>query len=226
MKIAICDDEVVERNAIANLVKNYNADFEIVMLSTSQDLLDVIQNEYFDLVLLDIEMESPNGYETAKILKKLKDPPCVVFVTKSNAYTIRGYEVAFRYLRKPIKPEAFFHVMDAVCEELKPQHLTIQTSGGITVFSLQDILYIESNNYNVCIHTMTGTYTVRKSLKAITTELALCCFARPHNSFLVNLQKIRSATSKTLTLVDSTQIPISRNNRDSFEKKFMDYLRR
>lgn len=226
MKIAICDDEMAERNAIADLVKSYNPDFEIAMLSTSQELLEVVQNVYFDLVLLDIEMESPNGYETAKVLKNLKDPPCVVFVTKSNAYTIRGYEVAFRYIRKPIKPEAFFRVMDAVCEESKPQHLTIQTNGETIVFSLQDILYIESNNYNVCIHTLTGKYTARKSLKTISTELAMCCFARPHNSFLVNLQKIRSATSKTLTLVDGTQLPISRNNRDSFEKKFMDYLRR
>lgn len=61
MKIAICDDEMAERNAIADLVKSYNPDFEIAMLSTSQELLEVVQNVYFDLVLLDIEMESPNG---------------------------------------------------------------------------------------------------------------------------------------------------------------------
>lgn len=65
-------------------------------------------------------MTYPNGYEIAKKLKGLKDPPLVIFVTKSSDYTIRGYEVAFRYLKKPISEKSFAHVMDIMVPLSRP----------------------------------------------------------------------------------------------------------
>lgn len=52
-------------------------------------------------------MELTSGFEAAELLMSKKQKPLIVFVTKSTAYTVRGYDVAFHYLVKPIREDKF-----------------------------------------------------------------------------------------------------------------------
>ena len=225
MNIAICDDEQTELNQIIDCLTSYDATLSYTTFASAKDLYAAYQSGYFDIVLLDIEMTYPNGYEIAKKLKGLKDPPLVIFVTKSSDYTIRGYEVAFRYLKKPISEKSFAHVMDAALSEICPKQISIVDSGKTVVISIQDILYIEAFNYKISIHTLTQIYQMRCSLKSILDELQPCNFVRPHNSYLVHMPYIQSATTKVVTMQNGTEIPISRNRRNEFEEVFRRYLR-
>lgn len=225
MKIAICDDELPELDTVVNLLCSYNRTLEYATFESAKELLSAYDSDYYDIVLLDIEMKRPNGYDIAKRLKELNDPPLVVFVTKSSNYVIRGYEVAFRYLQKPISMSAFSHVMNDAISEAKPKHIPITDSGKTTVISVKDIVYIEAFNYYLSIHTVDCEYRVRRSLKSVAEELQLCNFVRPHNSFLVHMPYIQSATSKTIIMQNNVEIPISRNRRAEFEEEFRKYLR-
>ena len=60
---------------------------------------------------MDIEMRSPNGYDAAVSLMQNEARPLIIFVTKSSSYTILGYGVSFRYLKKPISYDAFSAVL-------------------------------------------------------------------------------------------------------------------
>ena len=62
-------------------------------------------------------MEGMNGYQAAEELNKLPDIPLIIFITQSGAYIIRGYEVAFRYLKKPVEYRT-------LCGQYLPQWLS------------------------------------------------------------------------------------------------------
>ena len=225
MKVAICDDQRTELEIIISFLKAYDSTIPYQVFESAKTLFDAFERDYYDIVLLDIEMTRPNGYEIAKKLKNLRDPPLVIFVTKSSDYTIRGYEVAFRYLKKPLSESSFSKVMNAALKEIRPRHISIAEDGKTVVVIVQDIVYIEAINYYVVIHTTQQQYKMRCSLKSIADELQSCDFVRPHNSFLVHMQYIQSATSKMIKMQDGDEIPISRNRRTEFEEVFRKYLR-
>lgn len=120
INIAVCDDEADEREEILQLIKRYHSGWTPAQFSSAKDLLHATEKVEFDLILLDIEMASPTGFEVAKqIVGKQQSHPLIIFITKSNAYTTRGYGVAFRYLVKPVSWYAFASAMDAAINELK-----------------------------------------------------------------------------------------------------------
>lgn len=103
INIAVCDDKADEREVIFQLIKRYHYGWTPVQFSRAKDLLNATKKAEFDLILLDIEMVFPTGLEVAKqIVDTQQSHPLIVFITKSNAYTTRGYGVAFRYLVKPV----------------------------------------------------------------------------------------------------------------------------
>ena len=226
MKVAICDDE---RGAVEHLsacLRRFDPAAGREVFSSAAALLLAVDKSRPDVVLLDIEMEGLDGYEAARQLSRMEKPPLVIFTTRSGDYAVRGYEVAFRYLQKPIGYDDFQRAMAAAYEKLTPRRLAIPGPAGETVLDLGEILYLESANYVTKIVTQSGTYTVRRSLKAFDTELTNAGFARCHASFLVNLDRVRRVTGSQLTLTDGTVIPISRQRKKAFEDALTEFLRR
>lgn len=102
MKIAICDDETTECNRLYSYCKQYNQKFDVTLFFSASDLYNAFQTNFFDLILLDIEMQRPNGYEIAEKLMNSDPKPIIIFITKTLNYAVRGYGIAFKYLPKPI----------------------------------------------------------------------------------------------------------------------------
>lgn len=92
MKFALCDDNPNELRQIRDYWLRYNAQANWKGFASSEELLAAFRRDYFDIVLLDIEMEGMNGYQAAEELNKLPDIPLIIFITQSGAYIIRGYE--------------------------------------------------------------------------------------------------------------------------------------
>ena len=59
-----------------------------------------------DIVFLDIQLSDDNGFEIANILKKMKNPPAIVFATAYDQYALQAFEVdALDYILKPFDEE-------------------------------------------------------------------------------------------------------------------------
>ena len=141
MIIAICDDEIKDLNIIKNYVSKYNSSFSIFCFISSTELLQSINTHSFDLIFLDIEMDTLNGYETAKIIRNQNNKTIIVFTTNSLDYTIRGYGIAFRYLPKPISYQLFCKTMSQVEKIIFPQKIEICTSDNMLIVNISDIIY-------------------------------------------------------------------------------------
>lgn len=226
MKIAVCDDEQHDLDLLCALIHQYNSAFDLTAFHRADALLDAFQADFFDLVFLDIEMEAPNGFEAAELLMSRPEKPLIVFVTNSSAYTLRGYGVAFRYLTKPIVYVSIKPVLDLALEQIIPQKITLPQKDRTLLLAISEIYCVEIRNHTTILCTKSGQYEIRRSLKDIEAQLPAMRFAKPHNSYIVNLSEVRSMTAKSLTLTNGDQIPVSQRNRKPFEQALFQYVRR
>lgn len=226
MKIAVCDDEQHDLDLLCALIHQYNSAFDLTAFHRADALLDAFQADFFDLVFLDIEMEAPNGFEAAELLMSRPEKPLIVFVTNSSAYTLRGYGVAFRYLTKPIVYDSIKPVLDLALEQIIPQKITLPQKDRTLLLAISEIYCVEIRNHTTILCTKSGQYEIRRSLKDIEAQLPAMRFAKPHNSYIVNLSEVRSMTAKSLTLTNGDQIPVSQRNRKPFEQALFQYVRR
>lgn len=228
MRIAICDDEADERRCMQDYVLKYfsGEKVQIDEFPSAKELLDAAQNTRFDLILLDIEMEHPTGFEAAQALKNMADPPCIIFVTKSQAYSVRGYGVAFRYLVKPLNWPLFCQAIDAFRLEHQANTLSFKMDDYQVAVPVKSVLYIESFGHTAVVHTKERQYTFRAALSELSARLPRGCFAAPQKSYLVNMHYILSASATDVVLENGEHIPISRRKRADFDRCFNEFLGR
>ena len=78
--VFIVDDEATNLKVAENVLRNY---FQLTLLTTGKELLQIIHKTKPDLLLLDIEMPSMSGFEVIEKMQQdpqLKDIP-VIFLT-------------------------------------------------------------------------------------------------------------------------------------------------
>lgn len=226
MNIAVCDDDLDDLNLLLFLLRQYNDTLPITTFSSAQELLTASKQTFFDLIFLDIEMHAPNGFEVAQILMQNDDKPLIVFVTKSSEYTLRGYGIAFRYLTKPISYSAISRIMSLAIEQIAPQKITITSRGQTFLLSLRNIYYMEISNHNITVFAKDETISFRGTLKDMEQLLPKDSFAKPHNSYIINLAEIRTIGTNTLVMTNGALLPISQRYRKSLEKSLFYFMRR
>lgn len=224
MKVAICDDCQQDLAQLSAMLGQYDPGIEVFPFSSAQALYDSTADISYDAVILDIEMEAPNGYEIALRLARQETHPIILFATHSAAYAIQGYGIALRYLLKPLKAEALSEAMDAVRQELRSNRLTVVLDGTSHILSAQDILYAEVANHRITIHTAREKLTCRASLKDLTAQLPGRWFSMPHQSYVVNMLHIRTVSNQEIRMTDGSTIPISRRRQQDFLRNFHRFL--
>lgn len=228
LHIAVCDDESIDLSKTLELLKTYDSSqqLRISSFSSAGDLLSSINNKAFDIVLLDIEMEPLNGFDAAKQIVAMDNPPVVIFTTKSNAYALKGYGIAIRYLQKPLTAKGLFEALDVAIEEAAAHRLTIQVENTIHAIPLRDIHYIEIFGHYAVIHTEKDSFRLRSTLKEITAKLPRGYFVATHKSYIVNLEHISYATSTVIHLDNDVVIPIGRTKTHEFSQALYRFLGR
>lgn len=226
MKFALCDDNPYELKQMTAYLLQFDPSAVFETFLSAEEILGAFRSDFYDVVLLDIEMDGLNGYQAAVELNHLDKIPLIIFITKSGAYSIRGYEVAFRYLQKPVLYSDFERALAAAVQKLTPKRIGIIENGDQIILSVQDILYVEVFNYNLTFHTLHGCHSTRSSLKAIEDDLSGNQFTRPHNSYLVNLAFIDQVHQNMIQLTDGTKIPLSRSRKKQFDEALFRFFRR
>ena len=230
IKIAICDDNVKICAEISNLIRSQISDAKIFIFNSKNDLLQAKEN--FSIYILDIK--AVDGIEIAKILRQrqeiLNSPNFIlIFVTGYSEFMFDAFDVhAFHYILKPIDAEKFSKILSQALTEIKnfetqaEKFLLVKVDGVNKKIFLQDILYIESQNKKVAIHTTTGIFETYGKMDACELTLGENFF-RCHRCYLVNFAKISAYTSDTIQLCNGEKIFISAKKFQSFVKTFLRY---
>lgn len=231
MRIAICDDNINDLAVIQRYVTDYNSHFEIDTFPSGEKLLASIGvGAKYDLIFLDIHMQSNlSGYEAAKEIKKSSDSerPLIVFITITDQYVYKGYEVAWRYFCKPVSKEMIDAILFRAELEFQTKTCSIETASGIEVLHVNDIVYIETEVGWSLIHTTTSTLKSRWSLSNLMSILPNKLFFQTHRCYIVNMRYVVKYLKDQIFVRASGEeksIFLSRHRRNSFIRAFSLFL--
>ena len=102
LNIAICEDEIEQKNKLIKLLNESSIKNTYSIFSNGEELLEVFETYKYDLILMNIYMDSElTGIKTVKLIrKKDKDIP-VAFVTTSKDHALESYRLsAMKYIEK------------------------------------------------------------------------------------------------------------------------------
>ena len=217
IKFAICDDEPVMVRELASYLARYLEEHEVTAYSVSsfsngRALLEAVDG--FDVIFLDIQMEEPDGMETARLLRRQGDHSLLIFVTVLRELVFDAFQVeAYDYLTKPLDTARFARTMDRALRTLEQRttaSIVIQQGSGCQVVPLSDVVYCEVLGRKVYLHkkdgTVTGYYDRLEQLERRVDRR----FFRCHRSYLVNLDYVRGCQTGQVLLSQGERIPVSR----------------
>ena len=102
------------------------------------------------------------------------------------------------------------------------QKITINSDGKLIFLSIDDVIYVQSDGNYSTIHLKNNQKkVVTKKLKDINSILPQCSFFRTHNSYIVNLHKIKEflKTEGYLIMESNHKIPVARQRKSEFLDK-------
>lgn len=233
MKIAICDDEIQFVDTVCSLLDQWAKKHEIKLtlhrFTNGDDLIAAHQNEYMDLIILDVIMPLLSGIDTAKELRNMNQAVPIVFLTSSREYAVDSYDVkAFNYLIKPVDHVKLFHTLDDFLKtfNLPKTTFTAQTGSGFCRIIIASVDYLEAQNKQVLVHLADGkTITIRelfsKCEEVFSPENGFC---RCHRSYIVNLNNVEQFSKTEVTTIHNATIPISRNSYAAFKETYFNHM--
>ena len=163
IKFAICDDEPFMVEELSQYISKYMEErqspaYEVECYSSGRSLLE--SGRDFDIIFLDIQMEQPDGMETARRLRQRGSQSLLVFVTVLKECVFEAFEVeACDYLLKPLDTGHFERTMERVYERIrrKPaKRLLVQRGNQSQVVLLSESVYCEVQGRKIYIHQKNG----------------------------------------------------------------------
>ena len=119
MKILIVDDNELNRELVCFILKDMQVQFKTA--SRGQEAIDMLKNEKFDVVLMDVQMPGMDGRETTRKIRtglKLQVPVIALTAFSQPAEKQRCLDAGMDvYLSKPVKEKELFEVLELFAPE-------------------------------------------------------------------------------------------------------------
>jgi len=233
LKAVIIEDQEHFRKTNREMLLSNFPDITIVGEADGvETAVELIKNVSPDLVLLDIEINGGTGFQVLKRVKPYNF--MVIFITAFDDFAIKAIKFsALDYILKPVNETEFCAAIENAIQSFERcktplqvdnllnmvQHtdqskkIVLRTQESIFLVDINDIFYCESDNSYTTFH-LEGdkTILVSRSLKEFEQMLGPYRFFRPHQCFLVNLNKV-TRVDKTeggnVILQNDKSIPVS-----------------
>lgn len=242
IKAVIVDDEPKAIQSLTWELNNFSDEITVIQHFTSpEDAIIYLNNTPPDCLFLDIQMPTMDGFQ---FLEKLNNRDfAVVITTAYNEYGIKAIKhEAIDYLLKPIdsddlketilkikkfnskttKTQNITQILSEFNEKFNTHRITINTDGKLIFVDTEDIIFVESDgNYSTFFLNDGQKIVITKKLKEVNTILPDHYFFRIHNSYIVNLNKIKEYIKNDGYVVTQSnhKIPVARQRKSDFLEK-------
>ena len=235
MRIAACDDDLIFLQELSNFLnqygEQYHCNMEYEMYTNPLELVEKIEKGiYYDVIFLDVLMPGINGIQCAKDIRSFDNFVKIVFLTSSPEFAVESYSVrAYQYLLKPVQKENLFLTLKLLEKESETEETNlfiVKSKNGITRISLSKLEYCEVMNRKIILHLSNGEECEcnlrMNELEEKINQFQM--FLKPHRSFLVNMDYIRTLTTHSIILECGTKIPVPREKFAQIKQVYMDYV--
>ncbi|MFN4315397.1 MAG: LytR/AlgR family response regulator transcription factor [Chitinophagaceae bacterium] len=241
IKAVIIDDEQHSIDTLRWKLQHYCPEVEVLAAFDSPaEGIRYLKETPPDLLFLDIEMPLLNGFD---VLEELgRDLPFdIIFITAYDNFGIQAVKFsALDYLLKPVQNK---ELKDAIEKHLrKVQHkvsadqidvllqnvnaekkgklgkIALASKESIEFVDAADIVCCEANSNYTNVYLIEGRKRViSKTLREFEEMLTPYHFFRPHNSYLINLKRVREfvrGDGGFLVMENKMKIPVSKARRE------------
>lgn len=235
LNVILIDDEPKAIKSLEWEITNFCEGVEIDATFTSpKKAIGYLEKHEPDCVFLDIEMPEMDGFQFLDHFHQRNFN--VVFITAYDQYAITAIKKnALDYLLKPIDSDDLVATVEKLKIEKSSQdalekslmfnstkRIAIPVDGRLLFLTTDEIIYCESDGNYCKIHLSEGKpIFVSKKLKDIQQLLPTSSFYRVHNSYIINLTKVREylKTDGYVILENQKEIPVSRNKKSTLLDK-------
>jgi two-component system LytT family response regulator len=239
LEAVIVDDEIKALQSLSWELTNFSDEINVSASFTNPfEALEYLSSNTPDCLFLDIEMPTMDGFQFIQKLTNKNFP--VVITTAYNQYAIKALKnEAIDYLLKPIDTDDLqetilkikkYNAKNLTVERLEQilinfnarslnKKITLNTDGKLLFLESDEILYAESDgNYSTIFLSDGHKIVLTKKLKEVNELLPSDSFFRIHNSYIINLNKIKEflKTDGYVILKSNHKIPVSRQKKSDF----------
>ena len=230
IKIALCDDDAVQREYINAVLNAYPAGLSVRVFDSGHALLKHANG--FDLYLLDILMPGIDGIALARSLREREPDAPIIFLTSSADYALEAFSVsAFQYLLKPVSSEALYAALDKIIAAFDKGDgfIMVQTRDHMRRVPFANIVFVELWGRGLKFTLTDGetleSRAVRMSFaSAVGPLLANERFLHAHKSYVLNMEQINQLRARSFIMADGTEIPVPRYKYTEAKNRYFDYL--
>lgn len=159
MKVLIVDDEEL----IRNIIKEYchSEGFLTDEASDGLQAIEKVQNNDYDIIILDLMMPKLDGYSSYGQIKAIKNIPTIVLSARSEeADKLLGFDLGVDdYMTKPFSPKELMARIKSVLRRATPENndvfvyngLKVDRAGHSVIINNKEIL-ITPKEYNLLLY--------------------------------------------------------------------------
>lgn len=197
LSFVLCDDNKnilmkLEKMLESILIQN-NLEGDISCSVTSpEDLIEYIENNKFDVVILDIDLKSKiSGMNLANAIRKINKKAYIIFTTAHLEYSLIAYKYkTFDFLPKPVTLERLEETILRLFDDISGEtSIFLRLHNKKFLIKNDDILFIQKQGKKAIFKTTGKDFEYNSSFNDILQDLPQN-FVRCHKSYIVNLNKI------------------------------------
>jgi DNA-binding LytR/AlgR family response regulator len=231
IKVGIVEDEAIIAFGLATALEQFG--YSTTEPATSYtEALQMVEKERPDILLLDIQLSGKkDGIDLAWKIREDYNIPFIFLTGNSDAVTVERAKKLCppAYLVKPFNKDELYTSIEICLHNFsisqgKPEpsekgnyiiseSIFIKQGHLFQKVKISDILYLESDNVYIYVHTQSGKLLVRSTIQNYLELLESKQFFRVHRSFAVNIHQIESINSESI-FINGVEIPIGKAYRE------------
>lgn len=224
MRIAVIDDEQYWREQIVKEIERTDF-YQGGTIDVYENGDEYLKSDYdYDLSFVDIEMMGKDGFDTINEARELGKKGYFVILTTHRELAMKGYVVsAYRYIDKLSMKGGMKELFTAL-HNIEANNKTVEimvTTGENVKIKVGDIVYVETNSYHVTIHTIKGVIDSRTRLADLEKMIEDDKIFRCHNSFIINLCKVKSFDKHFAYMINNERVEVSKRRYPEFRRMYM-----
>ena len=158
MKVLIVDDEALIRDVIKEYLKLENIDY--LEASDGYEAIDLVKNNDFDVVVMDIMMPKMDGYTAVKEIRKFSSVPFIMLSARSEEYDkLTCFDIGVDdYVTKPFSPRELIARIKAVTKRNQSTNALYKFKGleidcnAHEIYVDKKAIYLTPKEYDLLIY--------------------------------------------------------------------------
>ncbi|MFO8022226.1 MAG: LytTR family DNA-binding domain-containing protein [Perlabentimonas sp.] len=242
-KIVIIEDDVAAVKNAQNIIHEFFPNIKLEGIADNiESAVHLIQQVQPNIVIFDINLKNGTAFQVIEQLPAINFQ--IIWTTAYEQYAVQAFRIsAVDFLLKPYNTSDLVISIQKAMEELSrveyidklealahnflqpdEKKISLHTNEALHIVNLNNIVYCQADdNYTVFILEETAPIMVSKPLKSYASLLKHDHFCRVHQSYLVNLKKIKQfnkGKNAYLTMQNQEKIPVSKGMRNEVMSYF------